>query len=168
MLEVGISYQDEIKPSLLALIRSPVADVQSVEDVAGIAKGMEDNEVFLLALQRVLDDPKTKTVSPKLLIGTNSWEKAEREALEEIKSSDGEGAGSAWFGINGITFGSASTVILDLSKFLLEHRVLKWRPVRRTLRELDKRGWRLRLHGRKIAVLRRGQEEARANADYWR
>jgi hypothetical protein len=164
MLEVGISFTAEIKPAMQAVIESPSADLRTVEDAAEIAKEAGDEEVVCLAIRRLLADFKPDSISPKLLFGTSFWPQAESDVLAAIRSQ--EGPKCAWFGINGITFGSASSVLLDLSRFLLENGIYEWRPYRRTLRELDKRGWRLRLRGRKIEVLRRGQEEPRADADF--
>jgi len=59
-----------------------------------------------------------------------------------------------------------STILLGLIPELLRDGKLNYRPWHKLLPELDKRGWRLRLRGRQVLVLRKRQEEPRADAEF--
>jgi hypothetical protein len=100
----------------------------------------------------------------KVLRGTPQWPTLEQAAFAKLRSLNGDE--SDWRSVETLVFGAKSSELLRLTEELLAVGRRNYRPWHRLLHELDARGWRLRVRvDRTIEILRRGQEEARPDAD---
>jgi hypothetical protein len=100
----------------------------------------------------------------RLLVGTRFWPKVLATAVDCLKTSGAKPEEELGIAVFGAT-GSDLVAILQITFLTTRGRERMWR-LREILYELNQRGWRLRLHGRQIEVLRKGQEEPRADAAF--
>lgn len=98
----------------------------------------------------------------KLLQGTRYWPEVLRSSVNAVNEGvdhDRDGA------LNIVLFGSSGSALVDLLRKTLTSGRSATRARHYLLEELYERGWRLRIRGRQIEVLRKGKEEASAMTD---
>lgn len=100
----------------------------------------------------------------RLLVGTSFWPKVLSTAIDGLKTGGAKQEGELGIAVFGAS-GSDLVEILQITFLTTRGHERIW-PLRELLYELHRRGWRLRLHGRQIEVLRKGQEEPRADARF--
>lgn len=89
-----------------------------------------------------------------------------QSAFESLRSSQRD-IRENWQAVETVAFGTTASRVLKLAEELLAVGKPSFRPWHIFLRELDKRGWRIRIGGdRKLEVLRAGQEEPRPDANF--
>lgn len=110
--------------------------------------------------------PFDRDIAARCLFGTEHWKSIEESAFSRLYESVRVDSHADWFAVDTVAFGARSSAIIALIPPLIQSGKMDFRPWHKLLRELDKRGWRFRLRGREIEVLRRGQEEPRADADF--
>ena len=101
----------------------------------------------------------------KLFFGTAEWESLERSAFARLRGQTNEDR-EDWFSVNVVRFGAKSSALIKLTEELLAVGKWNFHPWVPLMRELIRRGWRFQISRRKFVILRRGQEEPRADAEF--
>jgi hypothetical protein len=103
------------------------------------------------------DEKRMRHWQAVLLRGTRYWPEVFRRSLEVVSPSgdpDRDGA----LGI--VLFGGSGSQLLSLLRQTMANGVKGSKVRHYLLEELDERGWRFRIHGREVHVLRQGREES--------
>jgi hypothetical protein len=100
----------------------------------------------------------------RVLLGTRFWNDALKAAIGSVIESSKRNHSDLLL----VAFGAKGSELVGILErvFARKRGDNQSRHISVLAQALDKRGWRLRLRGRQIEVLRRGQEEPRADADF--
>jgi hypothetical protein len=178
LLKASSPYFEEIRQLLCEYSTAEDLRPGWVVDAAEIAREYHDTVLFDSLMPRLremlngkfnLQPPETgwseSEGAAKLFFGTSDWDPLEKRSFARLRSPSGE-ARKDWFSVNVVCFGARSSDIIKLTEELLANGEWDFHPWVPLMRELAHRGWRFRISHRKFVILRHGQEEPRAGAEF--
>lgn len=172
LLDIGLSFA-ELRDAVINCIECSSVGSARLTFIGELARENGDHEIVELIaprLKSIVDDGSSDhtecNIAARTLYGTKYWSDIEETSFHLLSSRSEEEWKRRWFAIDVIAFGAKSSAVINLIPELLRAGNLDFRPWHKLFRELDRRGWRLRLTGRRVEILRAGQEQPRPDANF--
>jgi len=180
LLEMGIPYGQRMHEVFVRCANCETAEPRRIAYMGAMARAHGDHEFVRLITPRLEwlvevakpnhtskePGPFDRDIAARGLFGTEHWKSIEESAFSRLYESVHEDSHADWFAVDTVAFGAKSSAIIALIPELIRSGKMDFRPWHKLMRELDKRGWRLRLRGRQIEILRKGQEEPRSDVEF--